>query len=60
MGLSAWVGILQDAIIQGILWGIMVLGVYMTYRVLNYADLTVDGSFNIGRGHIGCIYCRRC
>lgn len=55
MGLSAWVGILQDAVIQGILWGIMVLGVYMTYRVLNYADLTVDGSFTLG-GAISAVY----
>lgn len=33
---------------QGILWGIMTLGVYLTYKVLDYADLTVDGSFATG------------
>lgn len=37
--------IIQSAISQGILWGIMALGVYITFRVLNFADLTVDGSF---------------
>ena len=29
----------------GILYGVMALGVYLTFRVLNFADLTVDGSF---------------
>ena len=33
---------------QGILWGIMALGVYITFRVLNLADMTVDGSFATG------------
>lgn len=38
----------QGAVSQGILWGIMTLGVYITYKVLDYADLTVDGSFATG------------
>lgn len=42
---------LQDAVVQGVLWGIMVLGVYITYKLLDIADLTVDGSFAIG----GCV-----
>ena len=33
---------------QGLIWGIMALGVYLTYRVLNFADLSVDGSFATG------------
>lgn len=33
---------------QGLLWGIMVLGVYITFRVLDFPDLTVDGSFTLG------------
>lgn len=33
---------------QGLLWSIMVLGVYITFRVLDYADLTVDSSFTLG------------
>ncbi|MBQ2942460.1 MAG: ABC transporter permease [Clostridia bacterium] len=33
---------------QGIIWGIMAIGVYITYRILDVADLTVDGSFATG------------
>ncbi|NCB31322.1 MAG: ABC transporter permease [Clostridia bacterium] len=36
------------AVSQGILWGIMALGVFLTYKVLDYADLTVDGSLCTG------------
>ena len=39
---------LPGAVAQGIIWGIMAIGVYITYRVLNLADLTVDGSFGTG------------
>ena len=41
-------GALLGAVSQGILWGIMVLGVYITYKLLDIADLTVDGSFARG------------
>jgi len=33
---------------QGLIWGIMAIGVYITYRILDVADLTVDGSFATG------------
>jgi len=33
---------------QGLLWSVMVLGLYITFRVLDYADLTVDSSFTLG------------
>lgn len=33
---------------QGLLWGILALGVYLTYRVLDVADLTVEGSYPLG------------
>ena len=33
---------------QGVLWGLYALGVYLTYRVLDIADLTVEGSFPLG------------
>lgn len=39
---------IQGAVSQGVLWGIMVLGVYITYKILDIADLTVDGSFALG------------
>ncbi len=42
---------MQGAVTQGILWGVMVLGVYITYKILDIADLTVDGSFALG----GCV-----
>lgn len=39
---------LPSPIAQGILWGIMAIGVYITYRVLDIADLTVDGTLGLG------------
>ena len=39
---------LPGAITQGLLWGIMAIGVYLTYRILDVADLTVDGSLATG------------
>lgn len=39
---------LPGAAAQGIIWGIMAIGVYITYKVLDLADLTVDGSFGTG------------
>ena len=39
---------LPGAAAQGIIWGIMAIGVYITYRILDFADLTVDGSLGTG------------
>ena len=39
---------MPGCIAQGIIWGIMALGVYVTFRLLDFADLTVDGSFATG------------
>jgi len=39
---------LPGGIAQGVIWGLMALGVYITFRVLNASDLTVDGSFTTG------------
>ena len=39
---------LQDALILGLFWGIMALGVYITFRILDFPDLTVEGSFVFG------------
>lgn len=41
-------GSMQGAVAQGIIWGIMAIGVYITFRILDVADLTVDGSFATG------------
>ena len=37
-----------SAISQGLLWSILAIGVYITYRVLDFADLTTEGSFPLG------------
>ena len=39
------------AVSQGLLWGIMALGVYITFKILDFADMTCDGSFALG----GCV-----
>lgn len=39
---------LPAAVSQGILWGLITLGVYISFRLLNMADMTVDGSFAAG------------
>ena len=39
---------MPGAIAQGMIWGIMAIGVYITYRILDVADLTVDGSLCTG------------
>ena len=39
---------LPGGVSQGIIWGIMALGIYITFRLLDVADLTVDGSFTNG------------
>ncbi len=39
---------LPTPVAQGMIWGVMAIGVYITYKVLDLADLTVDGSFATG------------
>ena len=39
---------LLNAVAQGLIWGIMAIGVYITFRILDFADLTVDGSLCTG------------
>ena len=39
---------LPGAVAQGLIWGIMALGVYITFRILDIADLTVDGTMCTG------------
>ena len=46
--LTAFVNSLPGALGQGLIWGIMAIGVYITYRILDVADLTVDGSLATG------------
>lgn len=46
--MTGFLNALPGAVAQGIIWGIMAIGVYITYRVLDIADLTVDGSIATG------------
>ncbi len=48
MNILALFGAMEGAVSQGVLWGIMTLGVYLTFRILNIADMTCDGSFALG------------
>ena len=43
-----WLGALPGAAAQGMIWGLMAIGVYVTYKILDIADLTVDGSLCTG------------
>ncbi len=43
-----WLGALPGAMAQGLIWGIMAIGVYITYKILDIADLTVDGTLCTG------------
>ncbi|MEF9983227.1 MAG: ABC transporter permease [Oscillospiraceae bacterium] len=54
MNIGAIFAAIFGAASEGVLWGIMVMGVYLTYRILDFADLTVDGSFALG-GCVGAI-----
>ena len=42
------IDLLIPTVAQGLLWAVMALGVYVTFRVLDIADLTVEGSFPLG------------
>ena len=46
--MSGFLASLPGACAQGIIWGIMAVGVYLTFKVLDLADLTVDGIFGTG------------
>ena len=46
--MSGFLASLPGACAQGIIWGIMAVGVYLTFKVLDLSDLTVDGSFGTG------------
>ena len=46
--ISALLNSMPGAIAQGMIWGVMAIGVYITFRILDVADLTVDGSIATG------------
>ena len=51
--MASLINALPGAVAQGLIWGIMAIGVYLTDRILDIADLTVDGS--LGTGGAVCI-----
>ena len=68
MDISVLLSAMPGAVAQGLIWGIMAIGVYITYKILDVADLTVDGSMCTGGAvsimmmlngkFIGSIHCR--
>lgn len=48
MNIMSLLNALPGAVAQGLVWGIMAIGVYITFRILDFADLTVDGSLCTG------------
>ena len=48
MIMTNFLNALPGAVSQGLIWGIMAIGVYLTYKILSISDLTVDGSFCTG------------
>ncbi len=48
MNIGSLINALPGACAQGLIWGIMAIGVYITYKILDLADLTVDGTMCTG------------
>lgn len=48
MNIASLISALPGATAQGLIWGIMAIGVYLTYKVLDFSDLTVDGTMATG------------
>ena len=46
--MTSFINALPGAVSQGLIWGIMAIGLYITYKMLELSDLTVDGSFCTG------------
>ncbi len=48
MDISSLLSAMPGAFAQGLIWGIMAIGVYITYKIQDVADLTVDGTMSLG------------
>ena len=46
--MASFLNALPGAVAQGLIWGVMAIGLFITYKLLDIADLTVDGSFCTG------------
>ncbi len=48
MTFSVFLGLVETVLREGFIYGIMAMGVYITYKILNFPDLSVDGTFPLG------------
>lgn len=48
MDITTLFSAMPGAISQGMMWGIMAIGVFITYKILDIADLSVDGTVSLG------------
>ena len=48
MNVAVLLNAMPGAVSQGLIWGVMAIGVYVTYKILDFADLTVDGTMALG------------
>ena len=46
--MTSFINAVPGAVAQGLIWGVMAIGLYITYKLLEVSDLTVDGSFCTG------------
>lgn len=58
MSMTSFLLSIEGALSQGILWSVMTLGVYITFKILDFADMTVDGSFATG-GAVSAVFVMR-
>lgn len=58
--MTAFINALPGALSQGLIWGIMAIGLYITYQILDLSDLTVDGSFATGGAVCGMLLVSGC
>lgn len=49
MNFTSLLNALPGSVAQGVIWGVLAIGVYITYKVLDYSDMTVDGSMATDR-----------
>ena len=60
MDILTYLKALPPAVAQGMIWGIMAIGVYITYKILDIADLTVDGSICTGAAVCAVLMAKGC
>ena len=51
---------IEGILVEGLLYGIMALGVFITFRILNFPDLSVDGTFPLGAVIMGISVSTEC